>query len=274
MNKVEVPCCVYDFRWNGEEVAYNLILNRLKGVAKKFVFQKEQGDTGYIHYQGRLSLFKKRRKHEALKLFKDPPNYFEPTCNKEYQTGDAFYQTKEDTRIEGPWSDKDQVTSIPRQVREMEVLRYFQKAILDDIGVWDKRRINIVYCQEGNLGKSSLVGWVRAYKLGRVLPPVNDYKDLLRMVCDLPTSNFYLFDMPRAMNKEKLYQFYSAVETIKDGYAYDDRYSFKEKVFDCPNIWIFSNVLPDRDMLSADRWKFWNINNAFELVKLKYSNIL
>lgn len=274
MNKVEIPCCVYDFRWNGEEVPHNLILTRLKGVAKRFVFQKEQGDTGYIHYQGRLSLFKKRRKHEALKLFKDPPNYFEPTTSKEYQTGDAFYQTKEDTRIEGPWTDKDTVAFIPRQVQEMKVLRPFQSTILEDIGVWDKRRINIVYCQEGNLGKSSLVGWVRAYKLGRVLPPVNDYKDLLRMVCDLPTSNFYLFDMPRAMNKEKLYQFYSAVETIKDGYAYDDRYSFKEKVFDCPNIWIFSNVLPDRDMLSADRWKFWNINSELELEKLKYNDIL
>jgi hypothetical protein len=115
---------------------------------------------------------------------------------------------------------------------------------------------------------------MRAHKLGRALPPVNDYKDLLRMVCDLPTSKLYLFDMPRAMNKDKMYQFYSAVETIKDGYAYDDRYTFKEKVFDCPNIWIFCNVLPDLAMLSRDRWRIWDIDNSYNLVKLKCCDIL
>lgn len=115
---------------------------------------------------------------------------------------------------------------------------------------------------------------MRAYKLGRALPPVNDYKDLLRIVHDLPTSNFYLFDMPRALNKDKMYQFYSAVETIKDGYAYDDRYTFKEKVFDCPNIWIFCNVLPELSMLSLDRWNIWEIDASYNLVKLKSHPIL
>jgi hypothetical protein len=71
-----------------------------------------------------------------------------------------------------------------------------------------------------------------------------------------------------------MFQFYSAVETIKDGYAYDDRYSFKEKVFDCPNIWIFCNVLPDLNLLSMDRWKIWDIDDAFNLAKLKYSDIV
>ena len=271
---MSVPCCCYDFRWNGDGVSFGDILKRLKGIAKRFVFQKEEGDSGYIHYQGRMSLIKKRRKAELLKLFDDPPNYCEPTTNQEYTKGDAFYQQKIDTRIEGPWTDKDEVIYIPRQVREMNGLRPFQQSIIDNCGVWDKRSINVVYCKAGNLGKSSLVSYMRAHKLGRALPPVNDYKDLLRIVCDLPVSNMYLFDMPRAMNKDRMYQFYSAVETIKDGYAYDDRYTFKEKVFDCPNIWIFCNILPDLAMLSGDRWKLWNIDGAYNLGEIKSIDIL
>lgn len=271
---MSVPCCCYDFRWNGDGLSFSEILKRLKGIAKRFVFQKEEGDSGYVHYQGRMSLVKKRRKHEVLKLFEDPPQFLEPTSIPEYTKGDAFYQQKVDTRIEGPWTDKDEVVYIPRQVREMEGLRPFQKSIIDNVDVWDKRSINVVYCERGNLGKSCLVSYMRAYKLGRALPPVNDYKDLLRMVCDLPTSRMYLFDMPRAMNKDKMYQFYSAVETIKDGYAYDDRYTFKEKSFDCPNVWIFCNVLPDIAMLSADRWKLWKIDNSYNLRKIKYCDII
>lgn len=263
-------CSCYDFRMNADSIKPSEVRNMLKGIAKKYVFQREVSESGYNHYQGRLSLIKKRRKHAALKLFVNPPNYFEPTTYDEYKSGDAFYAMKLDTRAEGPFSDQDEERYIPRQVREMDGLRPFQQHIVDDVDTWDKRTINVVYCRKGNKGKSCLVSYMRAYKLGRPLPPVNDYRDLMRMVCDLPTSRMYLFDMPRALNKERMFSFYSAVETIKDGYAFDDRYSFKDKDFDCPNIWIFCNTLPDLEVLgSMDRWKVWDIDDSFNLVEFK-----
>ncbi len=72
--------------------------------------------------------------------------------------------------------------------------------------------------------------------------------------------------MPRAIDKEKLNSLYSAIETIKDGYAYDDRYSFKEKVFDCPCIWVFTNVIPESHFFTDDRWKFYTVIGN-ELIK-------
>ena len=75
------------------------------------------------------------------------------------------------------------------------------------------------------------------------------------------TARCYLIDMPRAMNKERLYGLFSAVESIKDGFAYDDRYHYKEKLFDCPNIWMFTNVEPDMGMLSRDRWRFYEVKD-------------
>lgn len=77
-------------------------------------------------------------------------------------------------------------------------------------------------------------------------------------------------DMPRAMKKDKLGGMYSAIETIKDGYAWDDRYQFKEKAFDSPNIWIFTNTAPDMDLLSRDRWKIWGVTtDTYELFPWK-----
>lgn len=266
MNKLYV----YEIRSNCD-LSIEEYKNLLKKWAKKWVFQKEQSDSGYIHYQGRISLIKARRESEIKNVLRraghlDYFQYIKPTTTEEHKK-EAFYATKEDTRIEGPFSNEDQERYIPRQIREITSLRPFQSSIIERANEWDTRSINVIYCEHGNMGKSILVGYLRAYGIGRALPPVNDYKDLLRMVCDLPTSNCYLFDMPRSLNKDRLYQFFSAVETIKDGYAYDDRYQFKEKVFDCPNIWIFTNTLPDFNMLSLDRWKLWTIDEKFSLVE-------
>lgn len=269
-------CSVWDFRYS-EDVFRNHqeLIALLKPITKKFVFQLEQGEqTGYRHYQGRLSFCKKCRKPVALKKFNgQPPNYLEPTCNPEFISGDAFYQQKPETRVDGPFTDKDVPVYIPKQIREIETLYPFQKEILSQLDHWDTRTINIVYCPTGNVGKSILCGYARAHQLARVLPPINDQKDMMRMVCDLPTAKAYIVDMPRSMPQDRLYGFFAAVETLKDGYAYDDRYHFKEKIFDCPNIWIFCNCLPHLSMLSHDRWKIWEISEKKELTPFKQLNM-
>ena len=48
----------------------------------------------------------------------------------------------------------------------------------------------------------------------------NNYKDLMRMICDTPTSKCYLIDIPRSIEKDKLYGMFSAIEEIKGGYAW------------------------------------------------------
>lgn len=219
-----------------------------KNNCKSWCFQLEEGDSGYRHYQGRVKL-KVKVRSMCGKL---SPAHWSPThCD------DDFYVMKEETRVDGPWKDTDPY--IPRQIRTIKKLYNWQQQVIDSAEIFDTRAINYIHCENGNIGKSTLVGYIRAHQLGRALPPLNSAQDLLRMVCDLPTAKLYIFDMPRAMKKEKMYGFYSAVETIKDGYAYDDRYEFKEKIFDCPCIWIFSNCMPDRECLSIDRWHVWHV---------------
>lgn len=49
--------CGYDFTISCEKCNdYSQIIKWLKQVAKKWTFQKEKSDSGFLHFQGRLSL--------------------------------------------------------------------------------------------------------------------------------------------------------------------------------------------------------------------------
>lgn len=232
-------------------------------IAKKGVFQGEEGITNkYQHWQVRISL---KVKWIMATLIKNCKNLgltcrWSPTSNENKNNYD--YVTKDNTKI----IDAVEINEkhyITRQVREMKVLLPFQKSIIDKLDNWDTRYINYVYQKKGKVGKSRLCSYIRDYKLGKVLPTIfENGKDLMRIVMCVPTNRNYFFDMPKAMKKENLCGFYSAIEEIKNGYAWDDRYTFKEKTFDCPNIWIFSNQPPNLNWLSMDRWIFWTVNNT------------
>lgn len=264
----------YDGTMPYELIKQSELHSLLRSVCKGGVFQGEIGElTGYKHWQMRFSLKNKKRQHELIKMMNNLHKCFwscnwSPTSNA--NKNNYNYVTKERTKFIEAISLNENIY-IPRQVREIKNLRPFQDTIIDQLNVFDTRHINYIYQPKGNVGKSILVSYLRAYKLARCLPSIlKDGKDIMRMVMNMPTSKAYFFDMPKAMKKENLFSFYSAIEEIKNGYAWDDRYSFKEKCFDCPQVWIMSNSPPFLDWLSIDRWKFYTINNeSFELEKLE-----
>lgn len=257
---------VYDFtlRWD-EETTVDVVKARLNDVAKKWCFQLEQGEeTGYLHYQGRMSLKVKSRLETIAKKFFCGACHLSQTCTQ--NMGNDFYVTKDETRVEGPWRDDDEVIYIPRQIRDITEFYPWQWKVYNILKEWDRRSIHVVYDQKGNSGKSIFTTWMMVYKHAMKVPYVNDLKDIMRMVMDMPKYGAYIIDLPRALNKDKMYNFYSGMEDVKNGYAYDDRYHFKHDVFDCPQIVIFTNRLPPEEMLSRDRWVVWTIQ-ALDLVR-------
>lgn len=255
------------FAWRHSATSDHTVwIDWCKQWGKSWTFQKEKGATGYEHYQGIISLKVRRTLPAAKKIIMETsilPEYFAPASNPNLKAGtEAFYASKPDTRIEGPWTDKDEPIYIPRHVREMTTLYPWQQAIVDSAKSYDPRGIDIIIDNEGNRGKSSLGAYLAVHKIGRTVPFVNDYKDLMRMIMDMPKSKLYMIDMPRALNKEKLNQLWAGIETIKSGYAYDDRYHFKDEHFDRPRIWVFTNVMPDKKHLSEDMWRFWGIEDG------------
>lgn len=258
--KRESAICVWDFTIPKTEYKEHTdLINILHKNCKKWSFQLEKGEkTGFEHYQGRISLKNKQRLKQVKEIF-TKKCHLSITSNA--NKGNSFYVMKEETRIKGPWCDeKDKPVYIPRQIREIENLYEWQKTIIEMSQKWDTRHIDLIIDTTGNIGKSILCTYMGVHKMANMIPFCNDYKDILRMVMDRPKRKAYLIDMPRAINKEKLFQLFSAIETIKNGYAYDDRYNFREEYFDCPNIFVFTNKIPDKSLLSPDRWRYWRVS--------------
>ena len=273
---------MWDFRISGNSTNHLDIIKQMKLIAKKYCFQLEKGaETGYEHFQGRMSLIKKHRKNELLQMFREMPvpNYLEPTVNATALSGDMFYVCKDETRIAGPYDERQVEKYIPRQFRGlMDRLYPYQRQIYECAQNFDSRNINLIYCPKGNQGKSTIAALCELFGKGQDLPPVNDAEKLVQTMCDIciakqirdPSPVF--MDLPRAMDKTRLNGVYTAIEQIKKGKLYDIRYRYQEYWIDSPQIWVFTNIEPDLDLLSRDRWKVWTLDDDKNLVIYNWLN--
>lgn len=225
---------------------------------KKWCFQQEQcPTTGRLHLQCKISLNEKKYIATVIKMFKEYNSHVSPSSTSTFKKFERDYVTKNNTRVQGPWAYDDPAPKyIPLQYR-VDSLRPWQQSIKS--APVDPRAVNLIFDSKGNIGKSTLVGVLCCTGLAQSIPYCNDFRDIMRMIMNKPKSSIYLIDLPRAIKKDKLFQMYAGIEIIKGGYCFDDRYHFKEEWFDVPSVWVFTNVLPDRSMLSADRWNLWEI---------------
>lgn len=261
--KTQTPCCVYDFTLF-DDIESSTVKLHLKQLAKKYCFQREKGEeTGKLHYQGRLSLKCKKRESELINELKKYWQKFHISITSKANRDNDFYVSKEDTRIEGPFTDKDEEPEyIPKDVRKMaNQLRPWQQKIVDMSLIEDDRAIDIIYDPNGNIGKTALCKYMDLLLGTLVLPFVNDFKDIMRMAYDAGPKTAYMIDMPRAICKERLYQLFSGIEALKGGYSYDDRYTFRRRWSDRPRIFVFTNSKPDLTLLSRDMWHMWTVEN-------------
>lgn len=246
-------------------------------MGKTWIFQKEKGEkTEREHFQGMISLKTKRTKGECLRVMGTLPEHFAPLSNNCIKSGsEGFYQTKPDTRIDGPWSDKDFERYIPRQYRGLEkCLRPWQEVVWHSSEWIENRIINVIIDPEGNNGKSTIAALMELHGRGIDLPPTNDKKELIQSLADilmekeLRTPKTLFIDIPRADKQDKLFGLYAAIEQIKKGKVIDTRYKYREWWFDSPVVWVFCNEEPQKGYVSSDRWVNWRIVND-ELIKYK-----
>jgi len=256
--------CNYDFRANEENFTVDSLKAIIDPICDKWTFQLEEGEeSGYRHWQGRLHLKVKKRISYLINLFGGATmNYIRPTSSA--NMGNMFYVTKEETRVGGPWRNTD--IYIPRDIREIYALNPWQNTALTTIvRVYHARWIDVIIDHRGHRGKTTFGRYAAVHGEARRIPFANDYATLVQIVQCMPKARCYIMDLPRALGKERLFQLWAAIETVKDGYSFDPRYSYKETYFDPPRFIIFTNKCPDMDMLSGDRWKLWQITDSLEL---------
>jgi len=266
-------CATWDFTYPAVDEELAGFKAKIKQLFKKWTFQLEKGDSGYLHYQGRGSLYKKRRFNELKPLLEElelDQIHLSPTVTG--NLGDTFYMIKADTRVEGPWTDRDVELYIPRQYRNITPYPW-QQSVIDSCSRFDPRAVNMIYDPSGAKGKSTIAAICCLMHNGIRIPAVNDHEKLLSSVCDILTAKKertpgpIFIDLPRFMDKRKLHGIFSAIEEIKNGHVYDMRYRYEEWWFDSPPVWVFSNIMPDISALSLDRWHLYEIHSD-ELVEV------
>lgn len=269
------PLATWDMTLSKEFCSdYMCIIRDLESISKKWVFQEELSENGYEHFQIRFSLIKKKRKSALVKLLQETEGLqtgsVSPTSNA--GVGKGFqYTMKLDTRVAGPWADTDpEPQFIQRSTLRIKELYPWQKRVEASTKVEELRKVNILMDASGNTGKSTLVKVLEARRLAVKLPLTRDYKDIIQMAHGIAVGltrkdtslGCFMVDMPRGIAKKDMAGFYSAIETLKDGNLFDMRYKFNKYMIDEPVVWIFTNQLPDLELLSRDRWVIWEIDQS------------
>lgn len=260
---------MYDITISAEFGPPDKVREIFRTSAKRWAFQKERGEeTGYEHYQCRISFAVKKRYSTAVnwyrETFGDGTGRLTPTSNPTTKTGNEFYVMKPETRIEGPWTDRDPVPMyIPKRLRGIS-LRPWQQGLLDMIlEEPDDRYINVLIDPKGGLGKTTIKQYCMTLGHAVVIPPmVEEGKDVMGYILSKDPSRCYIMDLPKSQTNKAQRAMYGALETIKDGYAYDLRYHARDRLSEPPHVWVFTNRKPNTSLLSEDRWRYWEVRDG------------
>ena len=254
--------CTVKAEWYSEEEMKEL----LKKHCREWACQLEKGDkSGYEHYQIRVKLKEKRLindKNQVPALWK---GHFLPTTTA--MVGNYDYCSKDFTRVAGPWKHDDAVMT--RQLTDflkME-LRPWQKKVLNWGNEYNDRCIDLIYDPKGNMGKSIFAEYLEYVGMAEDVPPMREMEKLMGWVATRPIKPMYIFDMPRGMKKDKLADFYAGIEVLKNGRAYDWRHQAASFRFTRPRIIVFTNCLPEFELMSTDRWNVHDVVEGFDLLQ-------
>jgi len=241
---------------------YSQLQEDLRPLCEKFIFQLERGEQeGRLHYQGFIHLKEKRRCDTLRNLLLSDERrglYISP-CSEQGKSAAARYCLKADTRIAGPWADKEiyMGQDLPSKLYTWQ--ENIRKILL---GPMEDRKIHWFWDTEGGMGKSKFSKFM---KFHHEIPKITFGKcsDLLNLVSKQPNKKGYIFDLSRTKSREiDIDEIYSAIENIKNGHFVNTKYEVEEILMMPPHIVVFANYPPDTTKLSSDRWIIQELRGA------------
>ena len=227
--------------------------------------------TGYIHWQGRFKLKVKARLQRVKSLMNEITVHLSHTAK--INVGNFYYVLKDDTRIDGPWRESD-LRMVPQLRKIAANPRPWQKCVKTtfESSILDERTIHIIHDEKGDTGKSMFSMYLQQQKLAARIPVLGTFKDSFHIAMAEqklnPDNKGFIFDIPRAQDlRDSSCNTFAAIEEVKNGYLYDERYNWNRMFIASPIIWLFTNQIPDPSRLTADRWRYYSINENYELVE-------
>lgn len=221
---------------------------------KKFTYQLERGEKdGYLHWSIELSL----RNKEYFKTFKNLLGFnkahIEPT--KDYFSA-KNYNSKTETRVRGPWNESSVFL-----VDELEGKKYYewQQDIVDLYSKKPSRAVYWYWNEVGNNGKTSFARHM-CIKYDGILYVTGKSNDIKYALTEYLGSGRELkmifFDYPKSSHG---YISYSAIEEVVNGIFFNGKYQSGMMIFNRPHVVCFSNMEPNYNEMSDDRWRVFPI---------------
>jgi hypothetical protein len=249
--KQDIQCWKWCFTLGQEHESQKIqnmrLWRLLKEHCKKFTFQLERGEGGFLHFQGQFSLQEKKRMGELKNLLGLNWIHLEPTKNI---FAAEKYTQKDDSRVAGPWSE----TKMPLKPIIEELYPWQEALIKEWEQVADRRKVVWYYDPVGKRGKSTFA--IHLSRLGRGYLRISGDKDraqnvkLLRRYLD--ETNVVVFDIER----DDFFKFdYGILAELKNGQICDGSYKGEIMDFDSPHVIVFANYKPNLAKLSDDRWE-------------------
>lgn len=236
-----------------------VIFTVVKDYFKKWAFQKED-EKGYVHWHIIGSLIKKRRLQEILPVLKAAGLNFGHMAPMSKAGMGTMYAMKADSRVEGPWTDKDPVPNHVQERFRNAVLRPWQVGLhtrlINMMKDGDDRHILIKMDPDGNIGKSFFKGWAATQPEYFVVPSsFSSANDIIEFCCSQMHDGWkgiIVMDIPRSTSMKHWWTLAAGLETLKSGYLHDKRYRGRVVVIEPPQIVCFCNAMPPREVMSAD----------------------
>lgn len=210
--------------------------------------QHEVGESGTPHLQGCIK-FKSARYFSALKKKWSKPNW--QTC-KSWKDA-VKYCSKPEGRLANVVT-KCKPKYRCRDPMEGLELKEWQRYTADFLATKNDRQILWVYDEQGCAGKTTFCKsiCIRNPKAILVGGKAADMKcGVAKMVEAEQDPDIILIDCPRSMED---YFSYGGVEEIKNGIFFSGKYESGMVIFECPQVVVMANFLPDIEKMSRDRW--------------------
>jgi len=245
----------YDFVINNYVMSQLSQLNQsLTLLCKKAVYGLEVGESGTPHIQGYMSLKIKKRITELQKYPCFSRASFRQVRNEQ---ACIEYCMKDNTHFK---------LGFPLELKIIENLRPFQQSIVDMlIQPADERTINWLYDPETMIGKTALTKYL-IVKHGAVFFTSGRKSDIAYQLNmekvennkDLNNNLICIFNLSFGESIN-----YTVYENLKDGLISSSKYKSCGLVFNSPHVWIFSNSLPDEEIVQQRKgvWKVWIVVN-------------
>lgn len=221
--------------------------SELKEKDVGYLFGEEIGDSGTKHLQGYIEAPKRIRPLEYLDL----PKTIHWERRKGSKVDNQKYCSKEGKLHHHKIRPIRPVEVKPIYGWQLEVAKLFDQNP-------DKRTIHWIWEPTGERGKTGLARWLCHHRGAYFMNGAK--RHCLGAAFKAPDVDLFIFGYPRTSEG---YVSYDALESLKDGLFFSG--FGVEATGMCmrnhPHILVLANFPPDREKLSADRWKEGEIVN-------------